>query len=48
MTANGDQESLSGKAQALARTLRVDAHAARVDARAEYLAPNLGMTEAFR
>jgi hypothetical protein len=41
-------ENLYAQAAALARTLDVDAHAARVDARAMYLAPNLGMTELFR
>jgi cell division septum initiation protein DivIVA len=41
-------ENLYAEASALRQTIRADAHAARVAARAEYLAPNLGMTELFR
>jgi len=48
MAANRDDEGLYGQASALARTLKVDAHAARVHARSEYLTPNVGMTELFR
>lgn len=52
MTADGAGpaafENLYSEAQTLAQTLRADAHAARVDARAKYLEPNLGMTELFR
>lgn len=39
--------SLNSDASALVRLMRVDAHAARVDNRAAYLQPNLGMLEVF-
>ena len=44
----GSYKNLSAEATALARVVKVDAHDARVHARAEYLTPNLGMTELFR
>jgi hypothetical protein len=41
-------ENLEAVARMLAQAIKVDAHEARVDARARYLGPNLGMTELFR
>lgn len=43
-SSEGNMEDLSAEAQTLAQTTKVDAHAARVHARAEFYRPNLGMT----
>jgi hypothetical protein len=43
-SSEGNMEDLSAEAQTLALTTKLDAHAARVHARAEFYRPNLGMT----